>query len=159
MKKLLVLLAAVLAFTCTSVAQYGSSSSSAGQTSEQTTSKSKSKKSSDQMSGEAAEKGSGKAAKESTLTGCLSKEPDASGNYTLTNGKYKKGVEVGPADKLQGHGGHKVQLTGHWKDKTKFEVASMKHISETCEMAGGGTSGTKKGKSKGGEMSEKPPKQ
>ena len=136
MKKLLVLLAAVLAFTCTSVAQYGSSSSSAGQTSDQTS----------------------KSKKESTLTGCLSAQPDASGNYMLTNGKYKKGVQVGPADKLQGHGGHTVQLTGSWSGKNMFEVSSMKHISATCESgAGGGTSSTKKGK--GGDMSEKPPKQ
>ena len=142
MKKLLVLLAMVLAFTCTSVAQYGSS----------------------QMGGQAAEKDGGKAKKEATLTGCLSAQPDASGNYMLSNGKYKKGVQVGPADKVKDHAGHQVQLTGQWSDKTKFEVASLKHISETCEMApGGGTTGmTKKGKKdmdKGSDMGEKPPKQ
>lgn len=128
MKKLLLLLAVVVAFTCTqAMAQYGSSSSS-GQSSTM-----------DQSAGK-------KAKKDSTLTGCLSKEPGASGNYTLTNGKFKKGVEVMPTDKVQGHGGHTVQLTGQWSsDKKSFEVASMKHISPTCTM-GGDTGKASKGK-------------
>jgi hypothetical protein len=172
MKKLLLLLAVVAAFTCTSVAQYSSSSGSAGQTSDQTsdqktTEKSKSKKSaasSDQMGGQAAEKGGGKAKKEATLTGCISPQPDASGNYTLSNAKHKKGVVLEPADKVKEHAGHQTQLTGQWSsDKKKFEVASVKHISETCEMApGGGTAGTtKKGKKdmeKGKDTSGAPPK-
>ncbi|MBZ5627886.1 MAG: hypothetical protein LAO06_03375 [Acidobacteriia bacterium] len=111
MKKLLVLLAMVLAFTLTSVAQYGSSS-----TDQSTTSKAK--------------------AKDATMTGCLSAKPDASGSYTFTNADNKKGVKVGPADKLKAHAGHTVELTGKWsgtgKDKS-FEVASLKHIDTTCK--------------------------
>lgn len=150
MKKLLLLLAVVVAFTCTSVAQYGTGGAS--QSSEQTTSKSKSKK-----AAASDETGGGKAKKDATLTGCLSKEADASGNLTLTNGKYKKGVVVEPADKMKGHEGHQVQLTGQWSpDKKKFEVASMKHISEICEAATGGGAAKKEKKDKA--MSEKPPK-
>jgi hypothetical protein len=119
MKKLLLLLVVVAALTCTSVAQYGSSMSD--------------------------DKG-GKASKEATLMGCLSAQPDASGNYTLSNGKYKKGVQVSATDKVKGHAGHQVELVGQWSaDKKTFEVANLKHISATCEMApGGGTTGTTK---------------
>ena len=131
MKKLLLLLAVVTALTCTSVAQYGSSMSD--------------------------EKGGGKAPKEATLTGCMSAQPDAGGNYTLSNAKHKKGVQVSPADKVKDHAGHQVALTGQWSaDKKTFEVANLKHISATCEMAAGsGTTGTTK---KGKDKSAAPPK-
>ena len=115
MRKMLVLLAMVLAFSFAAVAQYGSSDS--GQSSQK----------------------SDKMGKSSTLTGCLSKEPDANGNYTLTNGKLKKGVAVGPADKVKEHAGHTVQLTGSWSgsgDQKMFNVTSLKHISATCSEGG-----------------------
>lgn len=121
MKKLLLLLAVVLAFTFTAVAQYGSSSGM-GQSSQTTTNTSKAK-----------------AAKEATVTGCVSKEPGANGMYTLTNGRYKKGVEIGPTDKVKAHAGHTVQLTGQWSGtgtQKKFEVASLKHLSATCTIDG-----------------------
>jgi hypothetical protein len=152
MKKLLMLLAVVLAFTFTSVAQT-SSSGSTGQADQTTTEKSKSKKS-------AADTGTsdkaGKAKKDSTLTGCLSS--DAS---TLSNGKHKNGVKIGPADKVKDHAGHQVQLTGQWSgsgaDKS-FEVASVKQISETCSTApGGGTTGSTK-KDKKSKDTSAPPK-
>ncbi len=142
MKRLLALLTIVLAFALVSVAQT-SSGSSTGQ-SEQTSTTTKSKKS--KKSGETATSETGKAKKEATLTGCLSTD-----EATLSNGRYKKGVKVEPADKVKGHGGHQVQLKGEWKgtgaEKT-FEVASLKHLSDTCKEApGGGTTGTtKKGK-------------
>ncbi|MGZ4825942.1 MAG: hypothetical protein ACXVY9_01175, partial [Terriglobales bacterium] len=87
MKKLLVLLAMVMAFTLTSVAQ--TSSSSSGQTDQTTTSKTKA---TSDNTGKA-----GKAKKEATLTGCLNS--DAS---MLTNGNYKNGVKVGPGRQSQG---------------------------------------------------------
>jgi hypothetical protein len=121
MKKLLLLLAVVLAFTFTAVAQYGSSSSM-GQSDQTTTSKSKAK-----------------ATKEATVTGCVSKEPGANGMYTLTNGHYKKGVEVGPTDKVKEHAGHTVRLTGQWSGKgaqKMFEIASLKHLAATCTIGG-----------------------
>jgi Ni/Co efflux regulator RcnB len=156
MKKLLVLLAMVLAFTFTSVAQT-STSSSTGQADKSAT-KSKTKKSDD--SG-AMSDSKGKAKKEATLTGCLSSD-----GTMLTNGRYKKGAKVGPEDKVKAHAGHQVQLTGEWKgtgaDKS-FEVASVKHISDTCKEApGGGTTGTtKKGEKdmkKGKDTGTTPPK-
>ena len=124
MKRLLLLLAMVLAFTFTSVAQTGSSGGT-GQAGQTTTSKPKAKKA--------------KATKESTVTGCVSKEPGANGMYALTNGHYKKGVAVGPADKVKDHAGHTVQLTGQWSGtgaKKSFEVASLKHIAATCTTEG-----------------------
>jgi hypothetical protein len=119
MKKLLLLLAVVLALTFTAVAQYGSSSSM-GQSDQTTTSKAKT-------------------AKKATVTGCVSKEPGANGMFTLTNGHYKKGVEVGPTDKVKAHAGHTVQLTGQWSGtgaQKMFEVATLKHLSATCTMGG-----------------------
>lgn len=83
-------------------------------------------------------------AKESHVTGCISAQPDAEGVYTLTNGRYKKGLEVGPADTVKEHAGHKVELMGKWaspKDiganeatakEHAFEATSVKMISETC---------------------------
>ena len=145
MKRLLALLTIVLAFTLVSVAQTSSGSSTGQSEQTSTTTKSKKSKKSAETTG-AATSESGKAKKESTLTGCLSAD-----ETSLSNGRYKKGVKVEPADKLKGHGGHQVQLKGEWKgtgaDRT-FEVASMKHISDTCKEApGGGTTGTtKKGK-------------
>jgi hypothetical protein len=150
MKKLAMLLAVVFAFAFTSMAQTSTSSSQSDQTSA-TTSKSKSKKgsSSDMSEGAAASDTSagktGKAKKNSTLTGCLNSDATM-----LTNGHYKNGVKVGPEDKVKEHANHQVSLTGQWAgsgaDKS-FEVASVKHLSETCTAAkGGGTTGsTKKG--------------
>jgi hypothetical protein len=139
-------------------------SSSSGQT---TTKSSKSK--SGDHSGMAMnhDQSMGKSGKGSTLTGCMSASPNAEGMYTLSNAKSKKGVEVGPADKVKDHAGHQVSLTGKWstgaeagekagtkqeKGERHFEVDSVKHISETCsEAPGGGTAGSKGGakKSKG----------
>jgi hypothetical protein len=147
MKKLLVLLAMVLAFTLNSVAQT-SSSGSTGQSDQTTTTtgkKGKKSAASTDQAGATDTGKSGKAKKDSTLTGCLSSDAT-----TLSNGRYKKGVKIGPADKVKDHAGHQVQLTGQWSgtgaDKS-FEVASVKHISDTCSTApGGGTTGsTKKG--------------
>lgn len=123
MKRLLAMLVLVLAFTLTSAAQTSTSS-----TSSTTQTKSKKSATSSETTGQA---------KTSTVTGCVSKEPDANGMYTLTNGHYKKGVEIGPTDKIKEHAGHTMQLTGTWSgtgaDK-KFEIASLKHLSPTCTM-------------------------
>ncbi len=174
MKKVLVLLAVILAFAFMAMAQTSASAQSSsgdmGQSQQGTKTKSHMGKSH-----------MGKANKESTLTGCLSKEPNADGMYTLSNGRYKKGVEVGPTDKVKEHAGHQVALKGEWstaaaagetagggmskeKGEKHFEVASLKHISETCKEApGGGTTGmTKKGAkdtSKGKSTGANPPQQ
>lgn len=162
MKKLSLLLAVVFVFALTAVAQESGAASSSGQMSQDQT-----------MSKKGHKMGAMGAKKGSTLTGCVSKEANADGMYTLSNGRYKKGVEIGPADKVKDHAGHQVKLTGKWgtsaeagetaaagtekKGERHFEVDNVEHISDTCSMApGGGTMGMsgkmKKGK-KSGDMS------
>ena len=88
--------------------------------------------------------------KSSQLTGCISSSANSEGNYTLTNGKYKKGVELIPAEgtDVSKHAGHEVQLSGKWtteaaegknekaeaseKNEKHFQVASIKHMADTC---------------------------
>jgi hypothetical protein len=118
------------------------STSSSDQSSTQTT---KSKKSANRE---------GKVKTEHQVTGCLS-GPDAEGAYKLTNGHYKKGLEVGGNDELKNHVGHEVTLVGTWakgsdigenekaESKTEkaeeavgmhkhFQVSEIKMKSETC---------------------------
>jgi len=115
----------------------------------------------------AASKDNGKVKAEHQVTGCLS-GPNAEGSYTLTNGRYKKGLEVGGSDALKDHVGHEVTLMGTWAKGTEigenekaesktekteeavgmhkhFKVTDIKMISEKCPAAGATTS-TKKGK-------------
>lgn len=175
MKKLILLLALCVGFSLSAVAQYGSSSSSGGSSpsasqgssgsssTDQATTTTKSKKKSNK---EAGPEGAGM--KEHTVTGCLS-GPNADGAYVLTNGRYKKGLEVGGSDELKNHVGHEVKLTGTWasasevgekegetaakgeKSESKqkhMKVSKIDHVSETCTSA-------KAGKSKGGSKKEK----
>jgi hypothetical protein len=93
---------------------------------------------------------SSKTAGEHQVTGCLA-GPNDEGVYTLTNGQYTKGLEVGGNDELKSHVGHKVKLTGTWasaadigekeaaaggKENEKAEkhlkVSSITHIADTC---------------------------
>ncbi len=153
------LLAFCVAFSLTGMAQYGSSSSqgtSGSTTSDQGTSSKKSKKASGEMG-----------AKEHTVTGCLS-GPNDEGAYLLTNGRYKKGLEVGGNDELKSHVGHEVKLPGTWasasdigekegmseakgeKSEAKgeqseakekhFKVSKIEHISDSCKTAKAGKS-------------------
>jgi uncharacterized protein YdeI (BOF family) len=141
MKKLLLLLIVTLAFSFTALAQgAGGSTGQSTTTTEKTT---KSKKS----EGGASAKG----AKEQTITGCLAKTDSG---YTLTNGRYKKGVPVKTSEDWSAHNGHTVQLTGKWDKSTTpatFDASKMKHISGTC-AAGGAKS---KAKTEKGEMGGK----
>lgn len=164
MKRLSLLLAVVFVFTLTALAQESGAASS-GQGMSQDQSSTMSKKGHHKMGAMGA---SGKTA---TLTGCVSKEANAEGMYTLTNGRRKKGVEIGPTDKVKDHAGHQVKLSGHWasaseagesaeagtekKGERHFEVDSVQHIADTCsEVSGGGTMGMAKSKkSKKGDMS------
>jgi len=99
-------------------------------------------------------------AKSSTLTGCIS-GPNAENAYMLTNGTYKKGVEVGmpDSDELSKHVGNKVKLTGTWvktgqeigekedaaaekaekkgtseKAEKHFKVTKIDHLADSCTM-------------------------
>lgn len=86
--------------------------------------------------------------KESSMTGCLG-GPNAEGAYLLTNGRYRKGLEVGGMDDLKGHVGHKVKLTGTWAKsgseigetepkgekegmEKHFKVSKVGMIADTC---------------------------
>ncbi len=164
MKKLFLLLAMLAAFAFVAVAQ---DASQAGSTSGQTSTNTSKKKSGDHSGMAMDEQGSNKGSRKgSTLTGCLSSSPNSEGMYTLSNAKMKKGVEVGPTDKVKDHAGHQVELMGKWstapeagetnaattkeKGERHFEVANVKHLADTCsEAPGGGTTGSKsKGKTK-----------
>ncbi len=143
MKKVLLLLAVVLAFTFTAMAQTQSTGGETGQATTSTKAKKSKKGTAASETGQAAG-----AAKEATLTGCISAQPDKNGNYTLSNGRYKKGVEIGPADTVKDHAGHQVKLTGTWsaaeKGKKSFQATNVTHISDTCAKApGGGTTSEK----------------
>ena len=113
-------------------------------------------------------KDSGKAKTEHQVTGCLS-GPDAEGAYKLTNGHYKKGLEVGGDDSLKDHVGHQVTLVGTWakgkeigeneksESKTEkaeeavgmhkhFKVTEIKMISDKCEATAASAKHGKKAK-------------
>jgi hypothetical protein len=92
-----------------------------------------------------------KAAKESTLTGCLS-EGTSPGTYMLAHGKHK--TMVTGSDELKNHVGHEVKLTGMWetgamaegsesaateqaekktgKEEKEFKATNITHIADTC---------------------------
>lgn len=173
MKRVLLMLAATAAFACTTaVAQAGGAGAG-------TTGSSDTQNTSQTSTGHHHKKGgamseqanNGKSGKMSTLTGCLSASANSDGMYTLSNGRYKNGVEVGPSDKVKDHAGHQVALKGHWgtaaqagenaggvasntseKGEKHFDVDSVKHISDTCKEApGGGTMGHKSSKKNKGD--------
>jgi hypothetical protein len=101
-----------------------------------------------------ATKSASKAKTEHQVTGCLS-GPNSEGTYLLTNGRYRKGLEVGGDADLKSHVGHKVTLMGAWAtgeeideneksesktEKTEaksgmekhFKVTAIKMISDKC---------------------------
>jgi hypothetical protein len=150
MKKLVMLLALAVAFSLSGFAQTSSTGSTSGGASSTDTGKA-AKKSSKKAASDA--DAGAKAAKGSTLTGCLKSDAQP---VTLTNGKHKNGVQVDTSgdttDDFAKHNGHKVQLTGSWEgtgaDK-KFKATAMKHIAETCTAGGkASAAGEKKGKGK-----------
>lgn len=137
MRKLALCFAVLLFFAVSGVAQGTGSSSSAG-TQENSTPKAKKGTSSKASGGE------------HQVTGCLS-GPNDEGVYTLTNGQYTKGLEVGGNDELKSHVGHKVKLMGTWasaadigekegagekkeseKAEKHFKVSSIEHVADTC---------------------------
>lgn len=190
MKRVLLMLAATAAFACTTAfaqvagsAGNASGSSTAANGSVAAGAQEGSQTQADTTTGHHHKKGAmsenGTSGKMSTLTGCVSSSADSSGNYTLSNGRYKNGVEIGPSDKVKDHAGHQVALKGHWsnaaaagenggvasstseKGAKHFEVDSVKHISDTCKEApGGGTMGHKSSKkSKKGDTGTTTPPQ
>lgn len=173
MKKVVLLLAVAFVFTLTAMAQEAGGAASGQESSQPSTTTTKKAHHSKGAMGNMG--ASGKAA---TLTGCISKDANSDGMYTLTNGRNKKGVEVGPADKIKDHAGHQVKLSGKWasaaaageggaeaastkeKGERHFEISDVQHISDTCSAApGGGTTGMASAKSgkKGKKGSEATP--
>ena len=122
----------------------------------------------DQATSEKMSKDSGKAKTQHQVTGCLA-GPNEEGAYTLTNGHYKKGLEVGGNDSLKDHVGHQVTLVGTWakgkeigeneKAETKtekaeeavgmhkhFKVTEIKMVSDKCEATAASAKHGKKAK-------------
>ncbi|HZU44550.1 MAG TPA: hypothetical protein VE994_17875 [Terriglobales bacterium] len=162
MKKLIWLLALCVGLSLSALAQYGGSSSSGTSASQGSSSSSTDQATTSKKSKKNKEEGAEKAGKEHTVTGCLS-GPNDEGVYVLTNGRYKKGLEVGGNDELKNHVGHEVKLTGTWASESEIgakesataakegkseakekhmKVAKIDHIADTC------TSKASKGKSK-----------
>jgi hypothetical protein len=103
-----------------------------------------------------------------TLMGCLS-GPNDEGVYVLEHGSRK--VEVGGNDELSKHVGHTVKLHGTWstgsaigekessekgeakeeKGEHHFKVASIEHVSDTCQAGAAGMGGHKHKKGAAGE--------
>lgn len=146
MRKLVLLLAAVVAMSLTGLAQTSSQGTSSGTATQSTTTTTQ--KQAKPAKGEAAA-----STKESQLTGCLAKDASGSG-FMLTNGHYKKGVEVKSSEDLSAHVGHEVKLMGTWEQPTAgeaggagtkgttmktFNATKINHISDTCKTSGGAT--------------------
>lgn len=178
MRKLILLLAAAVAFSMTAFAQESSTQSSTqsttgGGTETTTTTTTKHKHAKGEAShaqnesaeaaGSSSSSKAGEAsAKEQQLSGCIAK--DASGSkYVLTNARHKQGVELNSSEDLSAHVGHKVKLMGSWQKPTEeaaggagakghqmrtFNITSVKHVSDTCSAAAASK------KSKSGEKTE-----
>ena len=148
MRKMLLYLALAVALSLGAVAQTTNDASAQDSQATTATSSKKAKK-------------AGKVKTEHQVTGCL-QGPNDEGVYVLTNGRYKKGLEVGGNDGLRNHVGHEVTLLGTWasgqdigenaateskaeKVKSKvgmekhFKVTEIKMKSETCAPTATGT--------------------
>jgi len=159
MRKFAMLLALAVAFSLSALAQTGATTT--GTTESQSTTSTTKKATQEKGETKAQEKAEHK----SQLTGCLAKNAAGTG-YMLTNGRYKKGVEVTSSEDLAAHIGHEVKLMGAWEkpstaeaggagakghEMKTFNATEVKHISDTCK-----TTGAKKEK-KGAEATEKAP--
>lgn len=143
MKKLLLLFAVALALSMTAIAQGGGTTQKGAPGSTAAPAKPPATK---------AETSTAAAKKTTTMTGCLSQKPD--GKFLLTNGRYKKGVEVSGPAPLKDHVGHTVKLTGT-KTATTFIADSLQHISATCTTT---ATGGKKAKTDKAAPAKKPAK-
>src|SRR5690349_14300627 len=136
MRKPALYLAVVALLSLGLMAQTSTSSSTSSDQSAQTSTTKSSKKHA---------RSEGKVKSEKQVTGCLA-GPNEEGAYTLTNGRYKKGLEVGGDDSLKDHVGHEVTLMGTWAkgseigenekaesktEKTEEAVGMHKHFKVT----------------------------
>lgn len=176
MKKFLLCITAVLAFTVWSVAQAGggggaagggvasgnAAGSGSGQAGASTAGSAQtagtaggahahSRKAGNTTNADMNKEGGGK-----TLTGCVSKSDD--GSYMV------HGAKVTGSDDLAPHVGHTVKLTGTWTTpKKEFSETKLDMVSETCKggksMSSTGMEAGKKGKKSGGAAATTPPPQ
>jgi hypothetical protein len=151
MRKLLLLLSILLLGACWAVAQDSSSPSNTGSGSSSTgSSQSTSGSSQTESAASSGQTGSTSATGRMTVEGCLS---GSSGNYTLSDKKGNTYQLTGDTAKLSEHVGHEVKITGNSSsgsasaggtatgsagaNSQTLEVSSVKHISKTCQNAGG----------------------
>lgn len=136
MKKSILALALTLAFSLAAFAQssYGSSSQQP-QTSAQPSS-------STAQSDSSMDKSKTSTGKEKGITGCL-EQGSTPGSYVIKDKKHPEGVQVSysGSEDLSKHVGHKVHATGSMSGDT-LNATNVKHISETCNMSGGGEAAT-----------------
>jgi hypothetical protein len=146
MKKFLLPIAVVLAFSFAALAQQSNSSSGTQSSQSQTSTESNPSQSTESNPQAGGETSMGKHAKggEHTLTGCLEKNPSGSG-YLLTTAKHKNGIAVESSQDISAHVGHEVRLTGTWESGTStstqsaqgggsrmFNATNLEHISDSC---------------------------
>jgi hypothetical protein len=158
MKYFVLLLTLSVGMALSAIAQDTSSGSNPGSNSTTTQSSTTTTTTQSSRSDQASDMGkASKSTKEHQLTGCVS-GPDANGDYTLTNGHHKKGVELTGSDELKQHVGHEVRIAGNWtresaakeqsetkaesgEEKTSarpervFQVSNITMVSDTCRAA------------------------
>ncbi len=139
MKKSILALAVILAFSLAAVAQssYGGSSSQSQSSAQPSSSAQSSTAQSSDM-----DKTKTSTGKEKGITGCL-EQGTAPGSYVIKDKKHPEGVQVSysGSEDLSKHVGHKVHATGTMSGDT-LNATNVKHISETCNVSGGGEAST-----------------
>ncbi len=136
MKKSILALAVILAFSLAAVAQssYGGSSSQSQSSAQQPSAQPDSSMSKSQSDMDKTKTSTGK---EKGITGCL-EQGTSPGSYVIKDKKHPEGVQVSysGSEDLSKHVGHKVHATGAMSGDT-LNATNVKHISETCNVSGG----------------------
>lgn len=149
MKKSILALAVILAFSLAAVAQssYGGSSSK----SQSSAQPSSSAQSSTAPSDSSMDKSKTSTGKEKGITGCL-EQGSTPGSYLIKDKKHPEGVQVSysGSEDLSKHIGHKVHATGAMSGDT-LNATNVKHISETCNVGGEASTGHHHGSQAGTE--------
>ncbi len=159
MKKSILALAVILAFSLAALAQSsygGSSSQSSTQPSPSAQSDSSMSKSPSDM-----DKTKTSTGKEKGITGCL-EQGTSPGSYVIKDKKHPEGVQVSysGSEDLSKHVGHKVHASGSMSGDT-LNATNIKHLSETCNVSGGAASsghhhGAEAGSTSGAETGTNP---
>lgn len=151
MRRLLLLLSVLLLGACWAVAQDSSTNPNSGASGSNQNTGQSTQGTASQTSPEASGSGQmGSNPSHMTVQGCLN---GSSGNYTLTDKNGMTYQLTGDTAKLSEHVGHEVKVTGTSSagsasatggsaagssgNSQTLEVSSVKHISKTCQNAGG----------------------